>query len=279
MEEPTPTSFSRQTVAAEVIYIAIADKVRNDSHRLAKPIPVEALGALFPDMKPDEIVGHLAALVKIEKYADIKVMTSASGAAYLYSDTSIAPEDAGKQIFTEEVQALIADKVRQVSKERAQLTVVSSLVDLAPNLEPSQIEEFVAAMPGDERYQDIQQVTAPTGTAYLYSEEHMTRNYAVLLARVESKDLCVTIAETVREESRIYPRPTKVRLFYSPVFQIDPGQMEMVVERTLQRQELADIKKIVAATGAVYLFSDKYMDPGLAEAQVQWEEVDKYRNP
>lgn len=278
MEGTGTSSVTRQTISVDVIHIAIADKVRSDSQSLDKPIPVEVLGTLFPDMKPDEIVDHLAALVKIEKYSDIKVMTSGSGAAYLYSDTFVAPEDASKKILMEETQVKIADQVRRVSKESAQLIAAPALVEYVPDVPPSEIAEFVTAMASDPRYEDIHQVTGPAGVAYLYSETYLTNNYANLLARVESKDPCTAVAETVREESRIFPRPTKVELFYAPVFQIDPGQMETVVENTLRRPEFADIRKIVATTGAIYLFSDKYMEPGQAETLVRWEEVDKYRN-
>jgi hypothetical protein len=278
MEGTGTSPVTRQTISIDVIHIAIADKVRSDSQMFAKPIPVEALGTLFPDMQPEEIVDHLAALVKVEKYGDIKVMTWGSGAAYLYSDTFIAPEDASKKILMEETQAKIAEQVRHVSKESAQLIAAPALSEYAPDVQPSELAEFVAAMASDPRYKDIHQVVGPAGAAYLYSATYLTDNYANLLARVESKDPCTAVAETVREESRIFPRPTKVELFYSPVFQIAPGQMETVVENTLRRPEFSDIKKIVATTGAIYLFSDKYMEPGQAETLVRWEEVDKYRN-
>lgn len=278
MEGTGTSPVTRQTISVDVIYIAIADKVRSDTQSVGKPIPVEALGTLFPDMKPEEIVDHLAALVKLERYADIKVMTSASGAAYLYSDTFISPEDASKKILMEETQVKIAEQVRRISKESAQLIAAPALAEYAPDVVPSELAEFVTAMASEPRYKDIHQVVGPAGAAYLYSETYLTDNYANLLARIESKDPCTAVAETVREESRIFPRPTKVELFYSPVFQIDPGQMETVVENTLRRPEFADIKKIVATTGAIYLFSDKYMAPGQAETLVRWEEVDKYRN-
>jgi D-alanine-D-alanine ligase-like ATP-grasp enzyme len=55
--------------------------------------------------------------------------------------------------------------------------------------------------------------------------------------------------------------------------------METVVENLLRQPEYQDIKKIVATTGAIYLYSDKYLDPGAAQWQVQWEEVERHNNP
>ncbi|MBI4786836.1 MAG: hypothetical protein HY782_07305 [Chloroflexi bacterium] len=258
---------------------AIADKVRTDSQTLARLIPVEELGTLFPDETPDQIIGYLAELVKAESYQDVKVHVSPSGAAYLYSTTCLTPEAASEKALMGEVHDKIADKVRADSQELERLTAMKSLVELFPDVPPDQVEKFAGMMADDEKFQDIKALVGPTGTSYFYSETHMTANYAALLARIEAKNPYATIAETVREESRVYPRPTKVALFYEPLFQIDPDMMGTVVEGMLQREEYQDIKKVVASTGAVYLYSDSYMPAGQAEAIVQWEEVEKDLNP
>jgi hypothetical protein len=268
-----------QVNPAETIYAAIAEKVRSGSQALAQPIHIEELGSLFPDLTPDQIISHLTEQVKTEPYQDIKVMTSTSGAVYLYSDTFIAPAEASERVLAEETQEKIVGKVREDSETFSRLTATESLVELFPDLPPDKIEKYVETMTAEEKYQDIKRLSGPTGIGYLYCETHMTGNYATLLARAGAKDPCATIAETVREESRIYPRPTKVELFYTPLFQIDADQMETIVERTLQRPEYKDIQKMVASTGAVYLYSDLYLNAAFAEAWIQWEEVERYNNP
>ncbi|MGE5262498.1 MAG: hypothetical protein ACM3S0_03885 [Acidobacteriota bacterium] len=263
----------------EKVYAAVAGKVRSDSQNLAIPIPVEELGPLFPDLTPEQIVAHLTELVQKEEYADIKVMTSATGASYLYSETSIKAEDASAKVLADETLAAIATRVRENSKDEARLTPAESLEELFPDLAPGQVEKYLAEMGEKDKFQDIKQLAGPNGVLWLYSERSMTSNYAALLARVEAKDPCKTIAETVREESRTYPRPTKVTLFYDTVFQIDGINLEGFVERTLQQPEYKDIKKIVASTSAVYLYSDLYMPAGQAEYLVEWEEIGKYKSP
>jgi hypothetical protein len=160
-----------------------------------------------------------------------------------------------------------------------QLTAVTTLPELFPELPPEVVEEYAARVAADDEFKDIQPVMGPTGIDYLYCETHMTGNYAALLARVEAKNPFATIAETVREESRTYPRPTRVALFYEPLFQMEPDMLESAVGSILQREEYRDIKRIVAATGAVYLYSDKYLTGARAEAWVQWHEVDQWDNP
>src|SRR5512142_2570446 len=91
----------------EEIYAAVAGKVRSDSQNLAMPIPVEELGPLFADLAPEQIVVHLTELVQKEEYADIKIVTSGTGAIYLYSETSITSGDAGALVLADETQAAI----------------------------------------------------------------------------------------------------------------------------------------------------------------------------
>ncbi len=278
---PSHPALSQVTpeITAQTIYATIADKVRVDSRDLAILTHVESLGPLFPDMTPEEIVNYLTEMHDIKEYDDIRALIAASGDAYLYSSTSITAEEAAEKCLIGEVRTKIADKVRKDSKANSQLTATASLAELFPDIAPEQIEKYREAMKQEKGYADIQFLVGPTGIAYLYSESFITSNYATMLARVDAKDACSTIADTVRDESRIYPRPTKVELFYAPIFQIDPGQMQQVVERTLQRPECADIKKIVAPTGAVYLYSNRYMEPAQAERWVQWEEVERLSNP
>jgi hypothetical protein len=278
MENTTATP-SVQKIAVDVIYIAIADKVRTDTESVGKPIHVETLGALFPDMKPEEIIDHLGEMVKIERYQDVKVYVSASGAAYLYSEKFLPASEAIEKIVAEETQGKIVDKVREDSAKTFQLTAIDALPTLFPDLEADRVQQYAQAVAGAENCPDIKQIIGPTGIAYLYSENFMTPHYASLLARAGAKNPYMTIAETVREESRVYPRPTNVALFYDPIFQIAGDQMETVVENLLRQPEYQDIKKIVATTGAIYLYSDKYLDPGAAQWQVQWEEVERHNNP
>lgn len=279
MENTTAASPSVQKIAVDVIYIAIADKVRTDTESTGKPIHVEELGTLFPDMKSEEIVNHLTEMVKVERFQDVRVYISSSNAAYLYSDKYLPELEAVEKIVAEETQGQIAAKVREDSEKNIQLTAPSALVALFPDLEAERVQKYVTALLENTNYPDIRHVVGPTGLGYLYSVDHMTATYARLLARAEAKNPEAMIAETVREESQVYPRPTKVALFYEPLFQIEPDKLESVVESMLSRREYQDIKKIIASNGAIYLYSSVHMEPGFAERWVQWEEVEKALNP
>ncbi|MBI5652769.1 MAG: hypothetical protein HZC40_20330 [Chloroflexi bacterium] len=278
-ETTAPVLDHTEERAVDPIHTAIAEKIRADSEHRARITPVEDLAALFPEMTPEQIVTHLADLVQGGNFKDVQVLIAANGTAYLYSASFIAPEAAHEKSIAEQVWGKIADKVREDSEKSICLTPLQALAELLPDVPAERTEEYAIAMADDARYQDIRQVIGPTGIAYLFSEAHMTANYATLLARIEAKDPFTTIAETVREESRVYPRPTKVELFYEPLFQIEQCQMEPLIANMLRRQEYHDIRKVVASTGAIYLYSDHYLKPGQAEYWVEWEEVGRAQNP
>jgi hypothetical protein len=277
MEDPV-TAKPVPTLAGDGVRDIIAEKIRTDSQTLAKPIHVESLGVLLPDMKPEEIVGQLTQMVRIERYEDVRVHISACGAAYLYSENSISTGEAIERIAAEETQTQIAEQIRDDSGKHLRLTALASLGGKYLDLGPERIKQYAQAILNDPNYPDIRQVAGPAGLEYFYSVNFMTQTYARLLARVEAHNPAALIAETVREESLIYPRPTRVGLFYAPVFQLQECHVETIVESMLVCDEYQDIKKIVAPTDAIYLYSDRYLDQALAERYVQWEEVEKLTN-
>ncbi len=103
-------------------------------------------------------------------------------------------------------------------------------------------------------------------------------NYDKIQALVEANDPVATIVETVREESRIYPRPTKVEVFKEPVFNINSGELWTYVEQIVEQEEFGDIQLIQASTGVHYLYSTQYLDADHAKSLIEWEEVERFRN-
>ncbi len=260
------------------VFPLMAERVRADSSR-ARLTRVEELEPIVVGKTPEQMIGYIVELIRTGEYRDIKLWISSGGAAYMYSEIYIGPGDATQKALEEETQERIAKKVRADSAEMTCLTAIKTLQDLIADVPPDQVEKCVETMMSSGHYEDIRLVISPAEAGYLYCADHITENYARLLTRAETKNPLTIIAETVREESRIYPRATKVDLFYEPVFQIEAGLVWAAVETMSQREEFNDIKKIVAPTGAVYLFSELYMTDPQARAFVQWEEVEKFNNP
>jgi hypothetical protein len=271
-EEPAPT------YTVEEIRERLAARIRSDSSERGRPTPVEELCHLEPPLEREEVDAHLTEMVKDERYQDIKGLMTEKGSIFLFSMRDLAYESALEKSNVDDLRNALAGRVRADS-EQVRLTRLDALNEVIPELEPAARDEHLAAMAQDERYQDIQSLVGPTGVNYLFSERHITRHYATLMARAEANDPCGTIAATVRDESRIYPRPTKIVTFLEPVYGIDAGQLETYVEQVLANPEYKDIKRVVTSTGMEYLYSDLYLAPALAEVKAEDAETGHLRNP
>ncbi len=264
---------------AEEILARIAGKLREDSQNLGKLTGIDTVNMLLSDLGPDEAVVNLADMQRDSRYQDIKSVVTATGAVYLYSETYITENQAEILAQAEDVKTKIASKVREDSKNLAKSTNVDSLATLDPGLEAAKVEASFVDMEKDERYRDIKSVIASTGAVYLYSETYITRSYADILVRAETNDPCATIAATVRDEARIYPRATRIEFFKNPIFNINPEELEGHLASTMERPEFKDIKPITASTGARYLYSNLYMNEDYAISLVEWKEVGEEENP
>ena len=237
----------------------------------------DTLIGLVPEHQPEAVSAALAEMAKDPDYADIKAVTTASGLVFFYSERHIKVAEAAAKSLLEEVKFRIGEKVRADSKDSEILTPVDMLAaeigwDRSA-YNPDEIRK-------DPRYDDIKTVTAATGEIFFYSTRHMSDYYALLLARVAAHDPCATIAETVRDESRIYPRPTCVLLFREKLFGMNEADLKAIVDKTLERPEFNDIKMMIhPSTGGVYLYSNQYLDGETAFSLMDWQEVGKDANP
>jgi len=264
----------------EKVQTGIAAFVRQESRNPGKLTNTDALTPLFKDFRPeDKVQVDLEEMIQEEQYQDIHVLTASNDAMYLYSATYITEDEAEQLLKSEELRANIAARIRGDSQNLAQLTSIDLLSDLLTDPNAENIEPYLAEMVKDERYQDIQRIIISTGAVYLFSETFITKNYAAILGRAAANDPAATIAETVREESKIYPRPTNIDLFKEQVFNISPDELEMCIAQTLGREEFSDIKLIRASTGARYLYSNQYMNADYAKSLVEWQEVGEENNP
>lgn len=264
----------------EEIKARIAEKVRADGEERAAVTPSEVVFALVPGSQRAAISAVLEEMAADERYADIKAVTTASGMVYFVSLTHIGAGEAIARSRTEEVKFLLAEKVRADSRNDVKLTSAADLLSLAPEMEPEGVVALLDEMRTDERYADIKPVTSPNGEVYYHSDRHMSGYYAVVLGRVAARDPVATVASMVRDESRIYPRPTCIEFFTEPMFGIPARDLKAVFDELVRRPEYGDIKLMVhPETGAVYAYSSKYLGGDTAFKKMHWVEVVKPANP
>lgn len=264
----------------EEIKARIAEKVRANARERSAMTPAETVFALVPGTRQGNITAILEEIAADDRYTDIKALTTASGRFFFFSKTHMKAEEAIAKSLVEEVKFRIAEKIREDSRDRQELTPAGDLYALIPETEQYKIAAILNEMQSDAMHADIQSVAASTGEVFFYSDLHMSRYYALVLSRVAAKDPCATIAAMVRDESRTYPRPTCVQLFTEDLFGMPISELKGIVEETLKKPEFRDIRMIVhPSTGGVYLYSNNYLTGDQAFALMDWEEVGKDANP
>ena len=276
--EPAPEAA--ETDQFEEIKSRIAGRVRADAKEHAALTLSDTVFAMIPDSRQGRITAILEEMSADDRYGDIKAVPTPSGRFYFFSTTYIPADEAIVKSRTDELKDRMAEKIRGDSRNMGTLTPASALYALTPESEKEKIAFLLSEMRTEARYVDIGEVTASAGDDYFHSDIYLSGNYAKILLRAMANDPCAAIAETVRDTSRIYPKPTNSLLFKHEAFGIDPGVLEDIIAETMRKPEFADIKKMVhPATGAAYLYSSKYVDEAQVWTMVDWIEVGEKNNP
>jgi len=257
----------------------IAEKIRADSRDLRRLTPEKAILALVPELDPRELRALVSEMASEGAYADVKAVVAASGRIYLFSEKHLIAVEAAELGRIEEARFAIVERIRSDSS-RIVLTTGADLEPLFPFPEPERRAALLAEIRADERFQDIQVVSGPGGEVYYHSDRYVSGNYGAIMMRARTGNPCWSIAELVRDRSRIMPSPTKLTVFDDPVFLLAPGKLASLVEELLTREGFEDVKRIVhPKTRAVYLYSTRYLDERRAFDIMDWEEVGLLKNP
>ena len=257
----------------------IAGLIRANAAERAAVTAEWEIRKLAPRLRRQELSAALARMSAEPLYADVKAVVAPSGRLYLFSEPSLAAAAAQEKARFEEAKELIAEKVRRDSQQ-PQLTPAADLEPLFPSAVPEERAALLAALSADERFKDIQSLAGAPGELYYHSDTFLSGAYGKIMMRARAKDPALAIAELVRERARNLPRPTKITIFEDPVFGFEAAGIEAHVEATLGRAEYADVKRMVhPATGAIYLFSDRFLDPQQAWMLMDWDEVGAAQNP
>ena len=153
----------------------------------------------------------------------------------------------------------------------------------ALGLLPEATEESPAAMDEILRaalaaHPDLVRVESGVGEQRFYSSQFMTRAYAGLLLR-KAGDRMHLIAETVRENSALYPRPLPLGAFEQPPFSLTREEILACIRGMAGEETFRDIAQTCTSAGNEYLFSTTHLDPDYAAGLAEWIDVGQYDNP
>jgi hypothetical protein len=145
---------------------------------------------------------------------------------------------------------------------------------------PGSENEFIglSQVQGGTEFRDIKLI-GESGQTYVYSELHMTLSYAEAAALACDTDVCHIIAETVRRDSRTYPRPTPVAVFEAPPFLLSRDTISKAVEEISGIRTYSDIRLLRTSDESLFLYSSLHMNPDHARSVAEWIAVGQLQNP
>lgn len=127
-------------------------------------------------------------------------------------------------------------------------------------------------------HDDLRTIPNQEGNKRYYSVQFMTETYAQLLLRREGDPLQL-IAEIVRENSALYPRPFPLGAFERSPFAMTREEIQQCLDQMSCLQAYQDIARTITSAGSVFLYSTRHLDPGYAATLAEWTDVGQHDNP
>jgi hypothetical protein len=126
--------------------------------------------------------------------------------------------------------------------------------------------------------EDLHELTAQDGSRRYYSSQFMTQAYAMILLQKQGDQLRL-IAEIVRQNSAVYPRPVPLHMFTQPPFDLTRQEVLNDIERMAAEEEYRDIMQTTTSVSGVFLYSTLHLDSEYASMLAEWLDVDQFNNP
>lgn len=123
---------------------------------------------------------------------------------------------------------------------------------------------------------DIKKLFSRDGVPHYYSTFSMSEAYAGMLVRRNEHSL---IAEIVRENSEMYPRPVPLSIFSGPPFELSDEEIADCMEKMAEDEAFQDIGRTTTSIGTTFLYSNQSLDTAHAAALAEWLDVGQMNNP
>ena len=126
--------------------------------------------------------------------------------------------------------------------------------------------------------EDLHKLLAQDGSRHYYSSHFMTEAYAMILLQKQGDHLRL-IAETVRKNSAVYPRPVPLDIFTQLPFDLTLQELLNDLERMAAEEEYRDIVPTTTSASRVFLYSTLHLEPEYASMLAEWLDVGQFNNP
>jgi hypothetical protein len=126
--------------------------------------------------------------------------------------------------------------------------------------------------------EDLRERKGKDGLSRYYSSLAMSEAYATLLIRKE-EDFLLMMADVIRENSAIYPRPVPLDIFMEPPFDLAREKILDCLKKMGEQVEYGDIAQTTTSIGTIFLYSSRHLDPDHASMLAEWLDVGQVQNP
>ena len=128
-----------------------------------------------------------------------------------------------------------------------------------------------------EENKDLKELPGEDGVPRYYSDQFMSETYARILSGKEGDPLQL-IAEIVRENSALYPRPVPLHTFQDAPFGLTETELQACLEQMAGRDTYKDIGQTITSWGTAFLFSSLHLDPAHTSMLAEWYDVGRFHN-
>lgn len=177
--------------------------------------------------------------------------------------------------FEKKVEEL-AKEIRLKSKKEELYTEIMTFKKPL-SLTKVELKEIFGGL-NTEKYKDICYVVGAKCT-YYYSEQHMTKNFAITLSLVTDRDLYKLFAEVIRKDSKVYKRTTNPKFFSEEPYKLTKLQIKDIENNIHSKDEYNDIKTVKASNSVINFYSEKYLSQQYAKSLCEWQEVEIFECP
>ena len=129
-----------------------------------------------------------------------------------------------------------------------------------------------------KRNEDLREATGKDGLSRYYSTRTMSDAYAGILF-LKEEDPLYMMAEIIRENSRVYPRPIRLDAFTQAPFDLPPEGIEACLLRMEGEEGYRDIARTQTSIGTDFLYSTLHLESDYASMLAEWYDVGQSRNP
>ena len=183
----------------------------------------------------------------------------------------------------ESASLTVADIIRKRSEEGQFVSteeICASLTELGflkSGEEQRSLVEVIIQQAIEEQG-DLKEIEGKNGVSRYYSSIYMVDKYVKILIQ-KGEDPLLMIAEIVRENSKIYPRPIPLDIFKESPFKFSEEVLLGFLEEMDEQEEYQDIARTTTSIGTIYLYSTHHLEPDYASTLAEWLDVGQADNP